>query len=207
MEGSRTSLWLFLLFSQLPFSPTVADQDIPIMEPYSYKTNNESSSFNHTEYPDTDPNGTRCDCLIDTEMGIIAVGSAGGLIFCFLVTTVVLACQVCYIQRRVYIPRTSRSNMDLVSSTGYWDAAQPEIQGLVGPCDASVMLEEVRADMEEDKESEKQEEREEAWEELKEGATAMTLDSEKTSSHIPTSGSRDSCQQALKDLEDVPLVV
>lgn len=152
-------------------------------------------------------NGTRADCLIDTEMGLIAIGSAGGLIVCLLVATMVLACQVCQLQRRVYVPRTSRSNMDLVSGTGYWGTDRPEIGGLVGPCDTSVMLEEVRADskMEEERQAEIQEAMEEAG--LEEGATAMAFDPEDKASQMKSSSSRDSCLEVPRDLEDMPLVV
>lgn len=218
MEGTRTSLWLFLLLNQLPFCPTDADQDLPTT--YSYKTKDDDGSStpavelsltttDRANSPDTDTSGTRGDCLIDTEMGLIAIGSAGGLIVCLLVATVVLACQVCSIQRRVYAPRISRSNMDLVSSAGYWGTDRPEVQGLVGPCDASVMLEEVRADskMEEDRQAEIREARGEAGAGLEEGAMAIAFDPEDKTCHMPSSSSRHSCLEVPKDLEDMPLVV
>lgn len=220
MEGTRTSLWLFLLLNQLPFCPTDADQDLSTTQPYSYKTKDDDGSStpavelsltttDRANSPDTDTNGTRGDCLIDTEMGLIAIGSAGGLIVCLLVATVVLACQVCSIQRRIYAPRISRSNMDLVSSAGYWGTDRPEVQGLVGPCDASVMLEEVRADskIEEDRQAEIREAREEAGAGLEGGATAIAFDPEDKTCHMPSSSSRHSCLEVLKDLEDMPLVV
>lgn len=211
MEGTGTSLWLFLLLSQLLFCPT----DLSTTQPYSSKTEAQGSSsapvlttINHTIYPDTDTNSTRADCLIDTEMGLIAIGSAGGLIVCLLVATMVLACQVCHIHRRVNAPRTSRSNMDLVSSAGYWGSDRPEVQGLVGPCDASVMLEEVRADkMEEERPAEIREAREEAGAGLEEAATAMAFDLEEKACQMKSSSSRDYCLEVPKDLEDMPLVV
>lgn len=210
MEGTRTSLWLFLLLNQLPLCPTEADQNLSTTQPYSTPVTELSlTTIDRTDFPDADTNGTRGDCLIDTEMGLIAVGSAGGLIVCLLVSTVVLACQVCSIKRRVYAPPTSRSNMNLVSSTGYWGTDQPEVQGLVGPCDASVMLEEVRADskIEEDGQAEIRKAREEAEVGRAEGATATAFDPEETACHMPSSGSRDSCLEIPKDLEDMPLVV
>lgn len=216
MEGTRTSLWLFLLLNQLLFCPTDADHST--MQPY--KTEDQSvhstpvmepsrTTIDRTNSPDTDTNGTRADCLIDTEMGLIAIGSAGGLIVCLLVATVVLACQVYHIQRRVYAPRTSRSNMDLVSGAGYWGTDQPEVGGLVGPCDASVMLEEVRADskMEEERQAEIREAREEAGAGLEEGAMAMDFDPEVKAYQMQSSSSRDSCLEVPRDLEDMPLVV
>lgn len=216
--GTRTSLLLFLLLSQLPFCLT--DADLSTTQPYSYETENTNGSSipavepsltsnDHTNSDDKDNNGPRLDCLIDTEMGLIAVGSAGGLIMCLLVATVVLACQVCNLQRRVYAPRPSRSNMDLVSGTGYWGTDLPEVGGLVGPCDASVMLEEVRADsrMEEERQAEIREAGEGAGAGLEEGATAMAFDPEEKTSQMQSSSSRDSCLEVPRDLENMPLVV
>nr|XP_046244038.1 uncharacterized protein LOC124058662 [Scatophagus argus]XP_046244039.1 uncharacterized protein LOC124058662 [Scatophagus argus] len=219
MEGTRTSLWLFVLLNQLSFCPTDADQDLSTTQPYSYKTKDGGSSTFAVELsptttdransPDIDTNGTRGDCWIDTEMGLIAISSAGGLIVCLLVAIVVLACQVCNIQRRVYAPRTSRSNMDLVSSAGYWGTDRPEVRGLVGPCDASVMLEEVRTDSksEEDRQAEIQDAKEETGVGLEAGATAMAFDPEEKDCFVPSSSSRDSCLEVPKDLDDMPLVV
>lgn len=220
MEGTRTSLWMFLLLNQLLFCPTDADHDLSTMQPYSHKTEDEVGSstpavepslttIDHTNFPDTDTNGTRADCLIDTEMGLIAIGSAGGLIVCLLVATVVLACQVCHIQRRVFVPRTSRSNMDLVSGAGYWGIDRPGVGGLVGPCDASVILEEVRADskMEKEGQDDIRETPEEAGGGLEEGATAMAFNPEEKACQMQSSTSRDSCLEVPRDLEDMPLVV
>ncbi|XP_050921696.1 uncharacterized protein LOC108900003 [Lates calcarifer] len=220
MEGTRTSLWLFVLLSQLPFCPTDAGQGFSAMQTTNtYKTPDQDGSstaamesslttVDHTNSPDTDTNGTRADCLIDTEMGLIAIGSAGGLIVFLLVATVVLACQVCHIQHRVYALQTSRSNMDLVSGTSYWGPDQPEAGGMVGPCDASVMLEEVRAEskMEEERQPEIPEVREEAGPGLEEGATVTVFDLEEAS-QMKSSSSRDSCLEVPRDLEDMPLVV
>lgn len=213
MDGSRTSICLFLLL--LSSCPTDAGHSA--MQTMTASTEDQSGSSSrptesslltadHTHPPDADANGTRADCLIDTEMGLIAIGSAGGLIVCLLLATVVLACQVCHIQRRVYAPRTSRSNMDLVSSASYWDTDQQGAGGMVGPCHASVVLEEVRA------EGERQEERrseagEEGGPQLEEGAVVMAFDAEETAGHIQGSSSRDSCLEVPRDLEDMPLVV
>lgn len=217
MEGTRT-LWLFLLLSQLLFCPSNANRDLSTTHTYSSQSEDHGGSstppvelsITTTDHASSanDTDGTRADCLIDTEMGLIAVGSAGGLIVCLLVATVVLACQVYQLQHRVYVPRTSRSNMDLVSSTGYWGTDRPEIGGLVGPCDTSVMLEEVGADskMAEERQAEIQEAMEEAGAGLEEGATAMAFDPEKAG-QMQTSSSRDSCLEVPRDLENMPLVV
>lgn len=209
MEGTRTSLWLLIVLNLMLFFPT--EQNLTTVQPSSHQGGSSSptvepsvTTIGHI----ADNNNTRGDCLIDTEMGLIAIGSAGGLIVCLLVATVVLACQVCHIQRRVYAPRTSRSNMDLLSGAGYWGTDRPGVMGLVGPCDASVMLEEVRADskMEKERQADIREAREEAGGGL-EGATAMASKPEEKACQMQSSSSRDSCLEVPRDLEDMPLVV
>lgn len=215
MEGT-TTLWLFLLLSQLSIWWTDADQHLSTIQTYSSQTEDLTGSTTAAMEPnlttaDDITNGTRADCLIDTEMGLIALGSAGGLIVCLLITTVILACQICQLQHRVNMRRSSRSNMDLVSSAGYWGADQQEVVGLVGPCDTSVVLEEVMADnkTEEDRQAEVQEgmEMEEAGAGLPKGATAEAFEPEEKASLLQTSSSRDSCLEIPRDLEDMPLVV
>ncbi|XP_062274455.1 uncharacterized protein LOC133979932 [Scomber scombrus] len=205
--GTRSSLLWFLLLNQLTFCLT--NETSSTMKP-SEGTITSGTSTLMTSLPSNDTNICPVvDCLIDTEMGLIAIGSAGGLIMCLLVATVVLACQVCQLQRRVNAPRTSRSNLDLVSGTGYWGTDLPEVEGLVGPCDASVMLEEVRADsrMEEDRQPEIEEPYEGAEAGFEEGATAMAFDPEEKASQMQSSSSRDSCLEIPRDLENMPLVV
>lgn len=209
MGGTRTSLWLVLLLNLLRLHHADTDQDLLSETPLLHQTEANGSDSAPTlkdsaNYTDADANGTFCDCLIDTELGLIAVGSAGGLIFCLLLSTIVLACQVYHIQRRVYVPRTSRSNVDLVSGTCYWEAGQPEAQGLVGPCGAGVVLEEVRAENGEDWHEER---REEAGTAPEERGAATNPDSGEKTGGMSTSRSRDSCLEVLKDLEDTPLVV
>ncbi|XP_068440465.1 uncharacterized protein [Clinocottus analis] len=200
MEGTRTTLWLFLLLIQLPLCPADADPTVSTEWPQSYETN--GATAGRTDPPAADANGTRADCLIDTEMGLIAVGSAGGLIVCLLVTTAVLACQIWVLQRRGRAPRASRSNMDLVSSTGYWGVVdrpeEEEAGGLLGPCDASVVLEEVRADGEPETER-----RAEGRQARPEDGAAKGYEEKQ----MQSSSSRDSCLETPRDLEDMPLVV
>lgn len=212
MDVTRTPLW-FLLLNLLRLCQANADQDLLSEMPHLYQTGASRSDSttklnvttnDDTNYTDAVANGTFCDCLIDTELGLIAIGSAGGLIFCLLVSTIVLACQVYHIQHRIYIPRASRSNVDLVSGTCYWEADQAEAQGLVGPCDASVMLEEVRAENEEDLHEEN---REEPGTGREEQGVATNFNSGEKMGQMSTSRSRDSCLEVLKDLEDMPLVV
>lgn len=165
-------------------------------------TDTSSMTTNATE---GEQNMTRADCLVDNQMGLIAIGSALGLILCLLVTVVILACQVHHLQRRVYIPRSSRSNLDLAGSAGHWgnaDTSTGREGGLVGPCDNSVMLEEVKTQEEEEMEvlGEITEERDEDEEE--EGATGSGLSPEEK----PLM-QRESSSDLPQDLEDMPLVV
>lgn len=147
--------------------------------------------------------------MIDTEMGLIALGSAGGLIFCLLIAIVVLACEVCRLQRRASAPRTSQSNIDLVSTTHYWDTDQAEIQGLVGPCDSNVILEEVTTDSfgKDDMEDSRQEEMVEAEECYEEVARPFDYNDTDNADQIQSSNVRDSCLVVPLNLEDMPLVV
>lgn len=203
MGGTTTSLGLLLLLTQRLLGPTDADQDLLSEAPQTGGSRSASEpnvTRDGANATQVDAAGPFCDCLVDTELGLIAIGSAGGLIFCLLVSTVVLACQVYHIQRRVYVPRSSRSNLDLVSGRCYWEAGPPEAQGLVGPCDASVMLEEVREEQEE-------ENQEEAGAGREEPPATTRLDCEEKTGRVATSRSRDSCLEGLRDLEDMPLVV
>lgn len=206
MEASRPSLWLLLLLNQLLLFPTESNQMVSNGSSASPTGFSLNTTTDYPLPPQPDTNDTLGTCLIDTEMGLIAMGSAGGLIVCLLVTTVVLACQVCHLQRRVYAPRTSRSNVDLVSSTGYWDADRAEVGGLVGPCDDSVMLEEVGAESRtEERLAEIREARKEAGADYEEGAIALLSDPDEGAGRGPAD--RDSCLVVPRDVEDMPLVV
>lgn len=200
MEGTKTSLWLFFLLNLQPYC-------------LSDLNNSTMNSLNLTDaiasILDIGTNGTRADCLIDTEMGLIALGSAGGFILCLLIAIVVLACEVCRLQRRPRGPRTSQSNMDLVSSTAYWGADQAEVQGLVGPCDTSVMLEEVTPDsFEKDNvENDRPEEIAAVEESYEEVARALDYNEMDNAEQMQTSNVKDSCLVVPLNLEDMPLVV
>ncbi|KAJ0022454.1 hypothetical protein NQD34_009944 [Periophthalmus magnuspinnatus] len=175
-------------------------------------TTTESSDLNTSSVTSTTPqerNGTGAECLIDNQMGLIAIGSAGGLIVCLLFTVIILACQVCHLQRRVYIPRNSRSNLNLSGSAEYWANAAATMEsegGLVGPCDTSVMMEEMKTcEGEEEREEEeelgeiREEEEDEEEEEVGAGVSPeekpLMYSSEPTECDLP------------QDLEDMPLVV
>lgn len=207
MESTRATFWLFLLLNQLPLCPaegfptTQTTLSKPEVTPVSGHGPN---TLEHINSSLIDTNTTYGNCLIDTQMGLIAVGTAGGLIVCLLIVTVVLACQVYHIQRRLSAPRTSRSNMDLVSSTGYWGTDQPEVEGLVGPCDASVMLEEVR---EQSNMAELKGLITQVGTGPEEGATAMGFDHEEMTVQMHGSVPSDCSLVVPKDLEDMPLVV
>lgn len=159
------------------------------------------------------------------------MASVGSLVVFLLASILVLACQVCRLQRRRSSGRQTRSNVDLVSGTGYWGAGtQAEGGGIVGPCDASVMLEEVKAQDEQPKK-----EAVSSFDEFEseEGSEVLVTPESRAQSGItvapvgelveigdtnpippppppppmPGSTSQESCLEAGKDLEDMPLVV
>lgn len=206
MEEIGTSLWMLLLLIPLSSSTTVGDQDPPTTLP-SFHDGSSRPTVVTSPLPSSVPEETFGNCLIGTEMGLIATGSAGGLLICMMVAIVALACQVRVLQRRSYAPRTSRSNMDLVSAAGYWETDQPEAGGLVGPCDASVVLEEVGAESKTEQwQADVQNESEAVGEESEAMAGPTASDSE-SGCNMLTVGSRDSCLDVPRDLEDMPLVV
>uniref|UniRef100_A0A8C1VFS5 Uncharacterized protein n=1 Tax=Cyprinus carpio TaxID=7962 RepID=A0A8C1VFS5_CYPCA len=88
-------------------------------------------------------------CFINAQLAFIATATAGGIILILLTSTIVLACTVSSLKRRHRAPRPSRSNADLVSGSGYWGTERRE-GGIVGPCETSVLLEEVKTDGEEE---------------------------------------------------------
>ncbi|KAK5602946.1 hypothetical protein CRENBAI_019557 [Crenichthys baileyi] len=211
MKTTRT-VCLFLLFLLL-LHPSEADKGISTTNTGSPKSKDQSHSttFYSGDLPDPYQlntsdgiNATGGHCLIDTEMGLIAIGSAGGLIICLLVTISVFACQICVLQRRVYIPRSRHSSTDLMSGSNYWGTEQTENEGLVGPCDTIVMLEEVRTNSK--TLTEIQEAMDEAVAGHKEEKTTST-DPEEKVFQIQSSSSKDSCLEVPKNSEDMPLVV
>lgn len=139
-------------------------------------------------------------CFIDAQLAFIVTASAGGVILILLTTTIVLACYVSKLTRRHRGPRLSRSNVDLVSGTGYWGTDKRE-GGIVGPCETSILLEEVKTDGEE--------------EEVQDGeadssqyisTTNSAHNSESVPPTIQSSSSRDSCINPI-NLENMPLMV
>ncbi|KAA0702117.1 hypothetical protein E1301_Tti007943 [Triplophysa tibetana] len=146
-------------------------------------------------------------CFIDAQLAFIVTTSAGGVILILLTTTIVLACYVSKLTRRHRAPRPSRSNADLVSGTGYWGTDKRE-GGIVGPCETSVLLEEVKTDGEE-------EEIQNGEEEVQDGdagssqyisTTNSAHNSESVPPTIQSSSSRDSCINTI-NLENMPLMV
>lgn len=202
MDGAKTSLWLFLLLNPLPFCLSDDGQNNSTMQPHRY----DNGTDEVTAFPDAGTNGTRGDCLIDTEMGLIALGSAGGFIVCLLAAIVVLACEVCRLQRRPGSgPRTSQSNIDLVSSAAYWGADQAEVQGLVGPCDASYAKDEMENGRQGAMVMQEMAEEEEG--DYEEGAAAFQPRDTDEDGQMPSAHVRDSCLVIPPNLEDMPLMV
>uniref|UniRef100_A0A8B9K0X6 Uncharacterized protein n=1 Tax=Astyanax mexicanus TaxID=7994 RepID=A0A8B9K0X6_ASTMX len=94
-------------------------------------------------------NGSTPVCLIDPQLAFIVALSSMGLIIILLISTMVLACKVVALKRQCQSRRPTRSNVDLVSGTGYWGTETIE-GGIVGPCETNLLLEEVRTDAEDD---------------------------------------------------------
>ncbi|KAG9265122.1 hypothetical protein AMEX_G21486, partial [Astyanax mexicanus] len=65
-------------------------------------------------------NGSTPVCLIDPQLAFIVALSSMGLIIILLISTMVLACKVVALKRQCQSRRPTRSNVDLVSGTGYW---------------------------------------------------------------------------------------
>lgn len=139
-------------------------------------------------------------CFIDPQLAFIVAASTGGIILILLITTIVLAYNISRLKRRHLAPRPSRSNADLVSGTGYWGTERRE-GGIVGPCETSVLLEEVKTDGEE--------------EEIQDGdagpsqyisTTHSSQNSESVPTTIQSSASRESCIDPI-NLEHMPLMV
>ncbi|KAJ0063850.1 hypothetical protein NL108_012541 [Boleophthalmus pectinirostris] len=198
------SLRLLLFICLLsPSRPETSTSPNPTSEPTTESPNANTTFV--TSAPSAEQNTTGAECLIDNQMGLIAIGSAGGLIVCLLFTVITLACQVHQLRRRVYIPRSSRSNLDIAGSAGYWAnaAAAMERAG-----DASVMMDEMKtAEGAEEREGEelgeiREEEEDEEEEEEEEGGAGVSPE-EKPLMH--TSESRES--DLPQDLENIPLVV
>lgn len=204
MEASRISLHLlfFLLIGQASHTSITQPQTTNAIYP------TDITSITQEENTSSSPTEATTGCLIKPQLGFIVVTCAGGLVLVLLVSTVVLASQVCSLRRQARAPRPARSNVDLVSGAGYWDTEHSE-RGIVGPCDTSVMLEEVRVDGEEDEEQ-GEEEKEEREEEQAEGVRGQMGDVGTTGEmamQMQSSSSRDLCLEIPQDLENMPLVV
>ncbi|XP_041727438.1 uncharacterized protein LOC121558018 [Coregonus clupeaformis] len=218
MEGSRISLHLlfFLLIGQASHTSSSQPQTTMATEPSDLNSitpeeNNSTTLPDTSPQPDTSSSPTEATpgCLIEPQLGFIVVACAGGLILCLLVSTVVLACQVCCLRRQARAPRPARSNVDLVSGAGDCGTDHSE-WGIVGPCDASVMLEEVQVDGEEDEEQGEEEREEREEEQAKEGVRSQTGDLEtngEMAMQMQSSSFRDLCLEIPQDLENMPLVV
>lgn len=144
---------------------------------------------NQTEAPD--------GCFIDPQLAFILVAASGSLLLVLLISVLVLACKVITLKRQCQDRRPTRSNTDLRGS-GHWTNEGAE-EGIVGPCETSVLLQEVRRDGEE-----QEEEEEEA---ILHQSNTDNIDGENVLATMQGSTSRDSCIDPAKELENMPLVV
>lgn len=161
-----------------------------------------SDLINSTASPSSMPptGASEIICFIDAQLAFIVAASAGGAILILLTTTIVLAYNVSRLKRRHRAPRPSRSNADLVSGTGYWGTDKRE-GGIVGPCETSVLLEEVKTDGEEEEVQDG-----EAGPSQYISTTNSAHNSECVPATIQSSSSRDSCIDTV-NLENMPLMV
>lgn len=215
MESSTTWIYPILLLNHLPLYLTTTDH-VPVTD-FSPTTNKDPMG---TSYPSLDSditandvaNGTVADCLIDNKMAMVAVASAGGVIVCLLVSTLILAWQVRHLHHRIGSLRPSRSNMDLGSSSGCtWPllashdpSDPPEAGGLEGPCDATIVLEEMRPFLEIDATEDRVNTEKEK--ELEQGEKKAACHPGEMVVQIQSSSTSDARLDS-KDLENMPLVV
>ncbi|KAK0135818.1 hypothetical protein N1851_028315 [Merluccius polli] len=94
--------------------------------------------------------------------------------------------------------------MDLVSSSAYWGSNPPEAGGLEGPCDANIVLEEMRPVIEIDATKDKVNTQKEK--ELEQGGKRAACDPEEMAVQMQMSIMSDTGLDP-KDLENMPLVV
>ncbi|XP_076139178.1 uncharacterized protein LOC143122205 [Alosa pseudoharengus] len=206
---------------------TTIDTSTPSLE-----INSTSSIYNMTETITVPANSTEQGLdfgCIPAEVAFVVMASVGSLVVFLLASILVLACQVCRLQCRQQTGRHTRSNVDLVSGAGYWGAGnQAEGGGIAGPCDASVMLEEVKTQEELEGSEEEFENRSEEGSEVvvtedSRGQPGITVapvgelvDVSVTKTvppppppppPMPGSTSTESCLEMGRDLEGMPLVV
>lgn len=221
----------------MAFSVTPTSFNDPTVVSDMSPTDSTSSPFssNTTSFPSSNTTGP-CEWdwgCVPAEVAFVVMASVGSLVVFLLASILVLACQVCRLQRQQYSSGRghTRSNVDLVSGTGYWGAGtRAEGGGIVGPCDASsVMLEEVKAQEENGADGSDFDQ-----EGTEEGSEVLVTQDSRPQSGIsvapvgeliaigetddnttlppppppmPGSTSRESCLEMGKDLEDMPLVV
>lgn len=137
---------------------------------------------------------------VDPEIAFTVAVSSGGLIIVLLISTLVLTCKVIALKQQCQARRPTRSNVDLVSGTGYWGTETIE-GGIVGPCETNLLLEEVKNEGEDEEMQERDEEP------LPHHSTTTNMDVEmQTPVAMQTSNSRDTCIDP-KELENMPLMV
>lgn len=138
-------------------------------------------------------------CFINPQLALIVVYSSGSLILVLLISVLVLAYKVITLKQQCKARRPTHSNVDLRGS-GHWSTERAE-QGIVGPCETNLLLEEVQTDGDD---AVGQEEEEAA---MLHQSNTKNKDEENVLATMQSSTSRDSCIDPAKELEDMPLVV
>lgn len=147
------------------------------------------------------PAGVSEGCFIDPQLAFILLASSGSLMFILIISVLVLTCKVITLKRQCRARRPIHSNVDLRGS-GHWSTERAE-EGIVGPCETNLLLEEVQIDTD-DAVGQEEEEEDEV---MLHQRNTKKKDEENVLATMQSSTSRDSCIDPAKELEDMPLVV
>ncbi|GAA6097368.1 uncharacterized protein LOC123992627 [Tachysurus ichikawai] len=153
------------------------------------------------------PAGGSEECFIDPQLAFIVVLATGSLILALLISVLVLVYKVFTLRRQCQARGLHRSNAD-VRGSGHWNAERAE-EGIVGPCETNLLLEEVQADADDAAMPYKEEEEEEEEEEeaMLHQSNTKIKGEKNVLVTMQSSTSKDSCLDPSKELEDMPLVV
>lgn len=139
-------------------------------------------------------------CFINPQIAFIVVASSVSFMLVLLITVLVLVYKLITLRRQCKARRPTHSNVDLRGS-GHWSTERAE-QGIVGPCETNLLLEEVQTDGDDAVCQEEEEE-----EAMLHQSNTKNKDEENVLATMQSSTSRDSCTDPAKELENMPLVV
>ncbi|TSN39283.1 hypothetical protein Baya_9138 [Bagarius yarrelli] len=146
------------------------------------------------------PAGGSEGCFIDPQLAFIVVASFGSLMLVLIISVLVLACKVFALKRQCPARRHNRNNVD-VRGSSHWSTERTG-EGIVGPCETNLLLEEVRPDPDDAAVQEEDDEQDRLHQ-----SNTKNKDEANVLVTMQSSTSRDSCIDPAKQLEDMPLVV